>query len=195
MSIIIPEKIQSRMSYLEKLHMDIRDGKSKSPALLQISKDAGKFLSMISSLAPEGEIVEVGTSGGYSTLWLSLTAIERSKKIITFEILDEKFEIAKETFEKAEVTDYVNSVKGDATKLLKKVDEIGLCFLDANKEVYEQCYDIILPKLVPGGIIVADNVLSHKEIMKSFVDRVSNDDRVGSITIPIGTGMLLIKKT
>lgn len=190
----IPKKIKSRIEFLENLNNDIKSGKADLPALLQVSRDAGIFLKIISSMAPEGNMIEVGTSGGYSTLWIALTAIEKNKKVKTYEISRQKYDFACETFEKAGVTDFVNAVFGDATKLLKSESDVSFCFLDADKEVYDKCFEIILPKLSSGGIVVADNVLSHREIMEPFIYDVKSTKELDSIIIPIGTGMLLARK-
>jgi len=151
----------------------------------------GKFLSILAASAPEGKIVEIGTSAGYSTLWLILACRYLEKTVMTFEILPEKVKLAKETFRQAQVESFVELIHGDARDHLKYVHEISFCFLDAEKEYYDECYDLIIPKLVKGGFFIADNVISHEEELKSFIDRVFNDNRVDTIILPIGKGLLL----
>jgi caffeoyl-CoA O-methyltransferase len=112
----------------------------------------------------------------------------------TFEILDKKYNLAKETFLSAGVSNYVKLVKGDARELLQNTTKVSFCFLDAAKEAYGECYDLIIPKLVPGGISVADNVISHKKHLYAFVEKARNDPRVDSLVVPIGTGILFCKK-
>ncbi len=82
----IPELVKKRMRYLEKLDAEDRvDGTPRMQRLRQIPPETGKFLSIIAAGAPRGEFIEIGTSAGYSTMWLSLAAIVRNQKVITFE--------------------------------------------------------------------------------------------------------------
>ena len=153
----INEKIKSRMNYLEEIDkMDRKDGTPRMQRLRQITPETGRFIALIASTCPNGEFIEIGTSAGYSALWICLAAIERKIKIKTFEILPEKIKLAKETFSKAEVEKYIDLFEGDAVNHLKTIDKISFCFLDAEKEIYESCWDIVSEKIIPGGILAAD---------------------------------------
>lgn len=85
----------------------------------------------------------------------------------------------------------MNQVSGDARTHLPDYEKIAFCFLDAEKDVYQECYDIVIPKMVPNGILVADNVISHEDILKPMVERVLADTRVDALVVPIGSGVLL----
>jgi len=151
----IPEPVIKRMKYLEKL--DAEDRVNETPRmerLRQIPPETGKFLSILAAGAPKGEFIEIGTSAGYSTMWIALACIERGIKIKTFEILEEKIKLAKETFRESKMAKYVELVEGDARDYLKEEKNISFCFLDAEKEVYDDCYDLIVPNMVKGGILV-----------------------------------------
>ena len=107
----IPDKIQQRMSFLEELDKrDRSDGTSRLARLRQIPPDTGKFIALLAASAPEGTYLEIGTSAGYSTLWLALACREIERSITTFEILLEKIDMARETFRLAEVDDVVQLV-------------------------------------------------------------------------------------
>jgi predicted O-methyltransferase YrrM len=162
--------------------------------LRQIPPETGRFLALLSSMAPKGLRIEIGTSGGYSTLWLTLAQDTPRAKIVTFEIVEEKARIARETFKLAKIEDRVELIVGDATQLLSRYNDIAFCFLDAEKEVYLNCYEKVVPKLVRGGLLAADNVVSHRDSLKSFLDRASSDERVDSLVIPIGKGVLVSRK-
>ncbi|MEE8404901.1 MAG: O-methyltransferase [candidate division Zixibacteria bacterium] len=191
----IHEKIIARMKYLEEADSKDRDdGTPRLERLRQITPDTGKFLAILAASVPSGEIIEIGTSGGYSTLWLALACRAIGRKVTTFEILGEKVKVAEETFQEAEVTDVVNLVQGDAAGELKSFEEISFCFLDAEKEDYQKFYDLIVPRLVPGGLLVADNLISHSEELKSFADAADSDERVDSVVVPIGKGELVCRK-
>lgn len=188
----IPEKIEKRMQYLEELDNDIRAGKTSERGLFQISRDSGKFLSLVVSLAPKGNHIEIGTSGGYSGLWISLACMQQDKKFKTFEIDKESYARAIETFKTSGVLDYVDAIHGDAKEYVKKIDELSFCYLDGGD--YEMFFDLVVPKLKSGGLFVADNMIIPKDSHNGFVQKALNDERLDSVVIPVGTGMLFSKK-
>lgn len=191
----IPKPILERMHFLEERDQrDRKDGTPNLKRLRQVPPETGMLLALLASAAPKGQMIEIGTSGGYSALWLSLAAKERSDKLVTFELLPEKAELARETFEKAQVSDQVNFVHGDARSHLKEYEEIAFCFLDAEKEMYSEFYELVVPHLVTGGILVADNVISHKEDLDDFVNKARKHKNVDALVLPVGKGLLVCSK-
>ena len=191
----IPELVKKRMKYLEKIDAEDRiNGTPRMERLRQIPPETGKFLSILAAGAPNGEFIEIGTSGGYSTMWIALACIERGIKVKTFEILEEKIKLAKETFRENKMANYVELVEGDARDFLKEEKNISFCFLDAEKEVYADCYDLIIPNMVKGGLLVADNAINHYETLKPMIDKALSDERVDALIVPIGKGELLCRK-
>ena len=191
----IPEPVKKRMNYLEKIDAEDRiDGTPRMERLRQIPPETGKFLSILAAGVPKGEFIEIGTSAGYSTMWIALACIERGNKIKTFEILKEKIKLAKETFRESKIEKYIDLVEGDARDHLKEEKNISFCFLDAEKEVYEECYDLIIPNMVKGGLLVADNAINHYETLKHMIDKVLIDKSVDALVVPIGKGELVCRK-
>ncbi len=191
----IPMLIKERMEQLEKAdEKDRQDGTPRLQRLRQIPPESGKLIPLLVASAPDGEIIEIGTSAGYSTLWIILACRYLGKKVRTFEILPEKIKLAKETFSQTNVESYVELIYGDARDYLKDIIDVSFCFLDAEKEYYDDCYNLIVPKLVKGGFLVADNVISHKEELQPFLERVFADIRVDTCILPIGKGLLLSRK-
>ncbi len=191
----IPSMIKKRMDYLEELDRKHRLGNIPSQIRLrQVPKETGKFLAIIASLAPEGTYLEIGTSGGYSALWLALACRKLKRKLTTFEILPQKVSIASETFRTAEVEDVVELVPGDAREYLDDYRDISFCFLDAEKEMYRECYEKVVPNMTANGILIADNVISHADVLKDMVEHALSDQRVDSVVVPIGSGLLLSVK-
>jgi caffeoyl-CoA O-methyltransferase len=191
----IPQPIKERMLFLESLSK--KQKQSEVPPqerLRQIPPDTGKFIALLAASAPGGLYVEIGTSGGYSSLWLVLACRQRHCKLITFELLEQKVRLARETFRVARVEDTVELIHGDARNFLDTYKDVSFCFLDAEKEVYAECYEKLIPNMVKGGILVADNVISHKEILQPMIDRVLSDDRVDALVIPIGNGELVCRR-
>jgi caffeoyl-CoA O-methyltransferase len=191
----IPEKIKKRMEYLEEIDSRDRiDGTPRLKRLRQITPDTGRFLSILAASAPKGEFIEIGTSAGYSALWIALACKLTENKLITFEILKEKVELAKETFKITDMERYIELIEGDARKFLKTYKRISFCFLDATKKIYEECYDLVIPNLVEGGFFVADNAITHYEILKPMLEKALADKRVDALLVPIGKGELLCRK-
>jgi caffeoyl-CoA O-methyltransferase len=183
------------MHHLEEIDAgDRRDGTPHMQRLRQIPPETGRFLAFLAAGAPEGQWIEIGTSAGYSALWLSLACRELGRELTTFEILEEKAQLASETFRIAGVEDVVTLVAGDVREHLKNYSKISFCFLDAEKDAYSEFYDNIVPKMVPGGILVADNAVSHQETLKPMLDRAFNDSRVDALIVPIGRGELVCRK-
>jgi predicted O-methyltransferase YrrM len=184
------------MRYLEELDRKERAQGIPAPKRLrQVPPETGRFIAVLAASAPAGTYLEIGTSGGYSTLWLALACQENGRKVVTFELVPERAEIARETFRSAQVEENVELLVGDAREHLKAYNGVSFCFLDAAKEVYSDCYEKVVPKMVTGGILVADNVISHKEILEPFVQRVLNDERVDGLVVPIGSGLLVCRRT
>jgi predicted O-methyltransferase YrrM len=187
--------IQKRMEYLEDLNRkDRKDGTPLLKRLRQIPPETGKFIALLAASAPPGKFIEIGTSAGYSTLWLTFVCQELEKKVITFEILPEKMKLAKETFEITKTEPFVELIEGDARNFLRDIQDISFCFLDAEKEYYEECYDLLVPRMVKGALLVADNIVSHEKDLKAMIAKVFEDRRVDSMIIPIGSGLLLCRK-
>ncbi|MCC6614138.1 MAG: class I SAM-dependent methyltransferase [Anaerolineae bacterium] len=111
----IPKQILDRMAYLERRDaQDRTDNTPRIQRLRQIPPDTGKFLALLASNAPEGDWIEIGTSAGYSTLWLALACRAMGRKITTFEALEAKANLASETFKLSGVCDVVELIRGAA---------------------------------------------------------------------------------
>jgi caffeoyl-CoA O-methyltransferase len=191
----IRKSVLDRMQYLETLDSADRvNGTSHWKRLRQIPPETGRFLAFLAAGAPAGAILEIGTSAGYSTLWLTLACAESGRIVHTIEILAEKAALARETFRAAGVEGSVRLIEGDARPALGQFSDIAFCFLDAEKELYGECYDLVVPRLVRGGLFVADNAVSHREELAAMLDRVLRDERVDAVVVPIGKGELVCRK-
>jgi predicted O-methyltransferase YrrM len=184
-----------RMKFLETRDaQDRTDGTPRMQRLRQIPPETGKFLSLLAASTPEGDIIEVGVSAGYSTLWLALAAESLRRRVITFEILPEKVELAHKTFRLAGIEPFVELIADDARKHIEKINEIAFCFLDAEKEVYGEIYELVIPRLVKGGMLVADNTINHRTALQSMLERALTDERVDALIVPIGKGVLMCRR-
>jgi len=191
----ISEAIKARMRYLEEGdNRDRLNGTPRMERLRQIPPETGKFISLLAACAPKGQFLEIGTSAGYSTLWIALACQLNGNKLTTFELLKEKADIARETFRLTDFENIIELIEGDALKHLRNYKRIAFCFLDAEKELYEECYEIVIPNMIKGGILVADNAINHYETLKPMLDRALADERVDALIVPIGKGELVCRK-
>ncbi len=191
----IPKAVLDRMHTLEQRDArDRQDGTPPLKRLRQIPAETGMLLALLAQAAPRGLMVEVGASAGYSALWLSLAAQRRAGRFVTYELLPEKVELARETFAKAGVEDWVELIHGDARSHLLQLEEIAFCFLDCEKEMYSEIYESVVPRLVAHGLFVADNVISHQEELDAFMQAARRDARVDAAVLPVGKGLLVCTK-
>lgn len=191
----IPAPVLERMTFLEAIDAQDRlDGTPKVARLRQIPPETGRFLAFLAASAPPGPVVEIGASGGYSGLWLSLACSQRGDNLTTFDSDALKYRRAQESFAAAGVLEHVKVVLGDARQHLSGFEGIAFCFLDVEKDIYGECYELVVPRLAPGGFFVADNVISHQDELSMFLQQVRADIRVDALVVPIGKGLLVCRK-
>lgn len=183
------------MAFLEAQDQrDRGDGTPHAQRLRQIPPETGRLLALLASAAPQGALLEIGTSAGYSALWLSLACRQNQRRLTTFELSSTKASLAAETFRLAGVGTWVELVNDDALSHLTHYPQIAFCFLDTEKALYQACYDLITPRLVPGGWLIADNVISHAEELRPFLDQALHDQLLDTTVVPIGKGLLICRK-
>lgn len=191
----VPAAVADRMRFLEGVDArDRQDGTSPAARLRQVPPKTGRFLALLAASTPPGAWIEIGTSAGYSALWLSLACRALGRRLVTFEILPDKFAQARETIRLTGLEDVIDLVEGDARDHLAAYGGVSFCFLDADKEVYLDCYEAVVPNLVPGGLLAADNAISHREVLAGFLERCEEDDRVDQVLVPVGSGVQLCRK-
>ena len=168
----------------------------------------GTLLTLFSRLISPRRILEIGTYTGYSAICLA-KGLAPGGLLHTIEINDELVEFAGEYFAMAGLRERIVQHVGDATDILPKLDEnFELAFLDGDKRQYLLHYGMMLPKMAPGGLIIADNTLWGGKVVgkiagndeqtisiMAFNDFVKNDPRVEATILPIRDGMTLLRKT
>lgn len=159
-----------------------------------VDTDVAKLITMLAITAPEGAWLELGTSAGYSTLWLSLAAKARGVTITTVELDEKKVAMARENFSRAGAADTIQSVHGDGLEYAARFDKVAFCFSDLQPpELNGQVYEKIVPRLVPGGWLVVDNVTSPR-MQSELIKRVQSDPRVDAVLLPFPKGDLICRK-
>ena len=183
---LVMERLQERNA------RDRVDGTPQSQRLRAITPDVGQFLLTLALAIGARRIVEVGTSAGYSTLWLALAARRTGGRVTTFEIDPAKVALAATTFSEAGVSDLVDLRAEDAAVGLGTFGGTAdLVFIDAEKQDYERYLDLTVVALRPGGLLIADNLTSHASDLAGFRTRALADERLSSVVVPIGNGELV----
>jgi caffeoyl-CoA O-methyltransferase len=191
----IPQPMLERMKEMEARDViDRQDGTPIERRLRQVVPTTGRLIALLAAMAPPGALIEIGTSAGYSSLWLSLACRATGRRLTTFELLPSKAEWARETFRLSGVEDLIDVVVGDARDYLPGLREVAFCFLDAEKDIYLDCYEMVVPNLVRGGLLVADNTISHAEPVQPMIDRALNDPRVDALNVAVDKGVLVCRK-
>lgn len=162
-----------------------------------IANETANFLNMLIKISKAKEVLEIGTSNGYSAIWLAHALKETGGHLTTIEFWDNRQSMAIENFKKCGVDDIITTKLGSALTILQNDfnRKIDFAFIDANKGEYLKYFELIHPILNSGGIIAADNVLSHAEKVKPFVDTIKNhpDYQVEILDLPAGL-LLAYKK-
>lgn len=156
---------------------------------ISVPPETGKFLHVLVHVTKPKRILEIGMFHGYSTVWMGLAAREVGASITTLELEAEKVAVAEANFAKAGLSDIITVIQGDGKQTLATLaGPYDLVFLDAAKEDYAAYFDLIYPRLSPGGVIVADNAVSHGEYMTDYFDKARNHPNCVSVLVPIGSG-------
>jgi predicted O-methyltransferase YrrM len=192
----VPERIAAVFRRLEERDArDRTDGTPRARRLRQIPAEVGQFLLTLVLATGARSILEIGTSAGYSTLWLALGARGTGGRVITYELDPAKVELATTTFREALIEDIVELRHADATLGLDApAASVDLAFLDAEKDVYESLLEPMVSALRPGGLLVADNLISHAEELAGFRDAALGHPELSGLVVPIGRGELLAVK-
>ncbi|MEU1723514.1 O-methyltransferase [Nonomuraea sp. NPDC005692] len=174
-------------------------------ARMQISADQGRFLTMLTQLVAPAVAVEVGTFTGYSSVCIARGL--SGGRLHCFDVSEEWTSIARRYWERAGVADRVSLTLGPALETLAAFDEpIDLAFLDADKGNYPGYYELLVERLRPGGLLLADNTLRSGHVadparsetttvqIREFNDLVIEDPRVSVVMLPVADGITMIRK-
>jgi predicted O-methyltransferase YrrM len=158
-----------------------------------LSPDAGRFIHLLLQATVAKRVLEIGTSNGYSTLWI-VDALEKTGGwLTTLEHDPKKVEMATENLERAELKERVEIIHGDARETIQTLEKrFDFVFIDADKESYEHYLAHALKRVRPGAIIMADNVSSHASELRGFLDMIDRDPWLEEIQLPFGGGQILI---
>jgi caffeoyl-CoA O-methyltransferase len=172
---------------------DERERAQKLPGsgrIQALHPDSGRFVYVLALAKAAKSIVEVGTSHGYSTLWLAAAAKVNGGRVVTHDSNLERIAAARKNFADAGLADVIEIVEGDARETLRdRTEPVDLLFIDAEKSYYETFFDAVYQRLVKGGVVVADNAISHQDELEDYISYVENHPNLESSLVPIGRGL------
>ena len=167
----------------------------------------GQFLQFIVQMLKPKRVLEIGTFTGYSAICLA-KKLPEGGRLTTIEANVEYEEIIRKYFDKAQVTNKIDLIFGDAKQVIPNLtDGFDLVFIDADKISYPTYYDLVIDKVNVGGFILADNVIWEGKVLNAntkerdtqaiitFNDKVQNDPRVENVLLPIRDGLMMVRKT
>jgi predicted O-methyltransferase YrrM len=167
----------------------------RSRRMLNVAPRTGRFLGMLVRATGARRILEVGTSNGYSTIWLAWAAHETGGHVTTIERAAAKAAMARTNLRRVGLSYLVTLLEGTALDMLAgQTGPYDLVFLDADRPNYLAYLDLLLPRLRPGGLLVADNIISHAHELLGFLRRVENDANLETLALPLGSGVQLTYK-
>lgn len=159
---------------------------------LAIAPTTGAFLFALCGRTPRCAVLEIGASRGYSTIWLGAAVRRLGGRVTSLESDPLKRELASSNIREAGLEELVEVLAGDAAETLPRLGgPFDVVFLDAWKESYEMLFALLRPLVAPGGLVVADNVLSHAETLASYSAARQRDPGLLSVTIPLDSGLEL----
>ena len=163
--------------------------------LLSVGEDAAVFMNTLVKSANAKIILEIGTSYGYSTLWLAEAARENGGLVITLEADEAKVTYAKDKLKQAGLLKYVDFRVGDALKLIEKAEEhFDFVLVDIWKDLYLPCFELFYPKLNDKAWVLADNMIfppQSNEVTQLYQNRIRQTENFSSVLLPIGSGIEL----
>lgn len=155
-----------------------------------IARTTGQFLFSLAVSGRSNEILEIGGSRGYSTIWLAAGARVLGGRVVSLEADPVKCEAWRRNIAEAGLDEWATLVEGDAGATLAAMDEPwDLVFLDAEKDDYERFFQLVRPMLEPGAVVVADNITSHPEPLAAYASARQADPTLESVTLPLDRGL------
>ena len=158
----------------------------------QVEPTTGRFLFALAASQAGIEVLEVGGSRGYSSIWLAAGARVLGGRVVSLEHDPEKCPAWRENVATAGLEEWAELVDGDAFETLRRTQDVfDLVFLDAEKDDYEALFGLIRPLVDAGGLVVADNVLSHADPLAAYSAARQADPALVSVTLPLDRGLEL----
>jgi caffeoyl-CoA O-methyltransferase len=190
---VLDERVRAVLERLEREDADERArGLPPTERSRQVARTTGQFLFSLVAPQTDGEVLEIGGSRGYSTIWLAAGVRYLGGRVLSLEHDPARAEAWRRNVADAGLDDWAELVEGDAFETLERIDDVfDVVFLDAEKDDYESLFALSRGKVEPGGLVVADNVLSHPDPLAQYSAARQEDPTLASVTVPLDRGLEL----
>ena len=167
---------------------------SRGSKMLNITRDTGELLALLVQRRGAQAVLEIGTSNGYSTLWLAEAVKRLDGRVTTIERDEKKISLAEANFQRAGLSPWIILLAGEAGSLLPSLPTAGyqLIFLDSDRQHYQGWWPEIRRLLAPRGLLVVDNAISHESEMRDWMAQVRRDPDFLTSLVPVGKGEFLV---
>jgi caffeoyl-CoA O-methyltransferase len=190
---MLDDKVRAVLARLEAEDAKERaEGVPREQRARQVARTTGQFLFALAAPQWDCEVLEMGGSRGYSSIWLGAGVRHLGGRVLSLEADPAKAEAWRRNVAEAGLEEWVELVEGDAFDTLPQIDDVfDIVFIDAEKEDYERLFVLSRDKVEPGGLFVADNVISHAEALAAYSVARHADPTVESVTVPLDRGLEL----
>jgi predicted O-methyltransferase YrrM len=190
---VLDDRVRAVLARLEQEDAGEREaGLPPAERSRAVAPTTGKFLFSLVAPQTSCEVLELGGSRGYSTIWLAAGVRYLGGRVLSVEHDPRKIEAWRRNIAEAGLEDWAELIEGDAKEAVPEIDDVfDVVFLDAEKEDYEVLFHLARSKLEPGALVVADNVLSHVETLGAYSRARQEDPTLLSVTVAHDRGLEL----
>ena len=191
------DSLENLLAELEHFGKDNDGSVTERPRkMLNITRDTGEFLAVLVRATLAHRVLEIGTSNGYSTLWLASAARAIGGAVTTVEMSSYKIDLASKNFARSGLSAYITQIHDDAGRVLERAADgvFDLTFLDSERPEYPGWWPNLRRVLRPGGLLVVDNATSHPTELAPFIALVKADTEFVTSLVPVGNGEFLAVK-
>jgi predicted O-methyltransferase YrrM len=190
---VLDDRVLAVLARLEAEDADERArGVAREERSRQVAPATARFLFALVAPNAGCEVLEIGGSRGYSTIWLAAGARYLGGRVLSIERDPAKCEAWRRNVEEAGLSEWAELVEGDALEVLSELEDVfDVVFIDAENEDYERLFALARTILEPGGLAVADNVVSHAATLGAYVEARQADPTLSSVTVPLDRGLEL----
>jgi predicted O-methyltransferase YrrM len=190
---VLDDPVKAVLARLEREDAEEREaGVARELRARQVARTTGQFLVSVCAPQADCEVLELGGSRGYSTIWLAAAVRILGGRVLSLEADPAKCEAWRRNIADAGLEEWADLIEGDAHETLPAIDDVfDVVFVDAEKEDYEALFQLARGKLEPGALVIADNVLSHVDALGAYSEARQRDPTLVSTTVPLDRGLEL----
>jgi predicted O-methyltransferase YrrM len=190
---VLDDRVRAVLARLEREDAEERErGLPPAERSRAVAPTTGRFLFSLVAPQTDCEVLEIGGSRGYSTIWLAAGVRYLGGRVLSLEHDPRKIDAWRRNIADAGLGDWAELVEGDASETLVRIEDVfDVVFLDAEKDDYEPLFALAREKVEPGALVVADNVLSHPDPLARYSKARQADPTLLSVTVPLDRGLEL----